>query len=222
MRLALVVPIKGGVSPKQRLEAAFDADERRRLALAMADDVLRAVGELKEYARFVVTSDDDVAAIADRFDLTVIADREQQGQSTAVRQGFVEAWALGYSAALTVPGDVPAVTAADLRGLATFRPEVEVLLVPDREGTGTNALRVIPPHAISLRFGEDSLSLHRAEAERAGRSLEELRNERVACDLDRPADVAAFLELAPPTATLRLLTALGARERVASLSRPRV
>jgi 2-phospho-L-lactate guanylyltransferase len=217
-----VVPIKGGVSPKQRLEAIFAAEERRRIALAMAEDVLCAVGELREYARFVVTSDDDVAGLADRFDLTLLADREQQGQSAAVRQGFVEAWALGYSAALTVPGDVPAVTPSDLRALATYRPEVEVLLVPDREATGTNALRAIPPHAITMRFGEDSLSLHRAEAERAGRSLEELTNERIACDLDRPADVAAFLELAPPTATLRLLHALGARERVASLSRPRV
>src|SRR5207253_8855324 len=149
-----------------------------------------------------------------------LLDRVGQGQSAAVRQGFAAAWELGFTAALTIPGDVPAVTPQELTDLCAYRPEIEVVLAPDRERLGTNGLRLVPPHAITLRFGEDSFSLHQAEARRANRSFEVRDVEGLRYDLDRPDDVASFMQLGRDTATLRLLQEFKAAERLLASTPP--
>ncbi len=216
MRLAVVVPVKSHARAKHRLEAVLNDDERARLASAMAHDVLRAVGRLHEYGRFAVSEDPAILELARQCGVEGLRDGLMQGQSAAVRQGFAAVWERGYSAALTIPGDVPAVTAEELRAVCEFRPELEVLIVPDRDRRGTNGLRLTPPHAIPLRFGEDSMSLHRSEAQRAGRSVAVLEVPGLACDLDRPEDLSAFLGLAPASATHHLLQELRIPDRVAS------
>ena len=150
----------------------------------------------------------------------MLEDRRLQGQSAAVQQGFAAAWDQGYTAAITLPGDVPGVSVEELRDLCSYRPELEVLLARDRERVGTNGLRLIPPHAITLRFGEDSYRLHRDEAVRANRSFETHDLEGLGCDLDRPEDVMAFQRLQRDCRTLRLLTALRVFDRVPAVVTP--
>lgn len=219
MRLAIVVPIKSFGAAKHRLNGLLDREERIRLAWAMAEDVLETVASLAGYGHFVVSDDPEALSLAARYRVAAIEDRAVQGQSAAVRQGFDAAWERGFSAAVTIPGDVPGVRVDDLEELCSFRPEVEVVLAPDRDGLGTNGLRLIPPHAITLRFGEDSLKLHQAEATRAGRSVAVLPLPSLAVDLDRPEDVAAFLRLAPPTRALRVLTELKVGDRLSTPQR---
>jgi 2-phospho-L-lactate guanylyltransferase len=212
--LAIVVPAKSPRRAKHRLSSVLSEDERFDLAQAMARDVFRIVSAVSEYPSFVVSDDPSVLDEAKRFGIEPIEDRFQQGQSAAVQQGFSLAWDRGFTVGLTIPGDVPGVSAAELRDLATYRPEIEVLLVTDRDRIGTNGLRLVPPHAIALRFGEDSFNLHRDEAARtrksfAVRDLAGLQN-----DLDRPEDIAAFLTLNRETETLTLLHQLKVADRL--------
>lgn len=213
MTLAIVVPVKSPRRAKHRLEAVLSEAERERLAGVMAREVFAAVSTLTTYGRFVISEDPDILEEGRRFGLEPLTDRVGQGQSAAVGQGFAAAWERGYTAALTIPGDVPAVTPEELAGLCIYRPEIEVLLAPDRERLGTNGLRLVPPHAITLRFGEDSFSLHQAEARRANRSFEVREVRGLRYDLDRPEDVVAFMQLPRDTATRRLLQELGVAER---------
>jgi 2-phospho-L-lactate guanylyltransferase len=71
-------------------------------------------------------------------------------------------------------------------------PERYVAIVPDRHGTGTNALALAPPDAIRPAFGEGSCARHLAAAREAGGpyAVEELSS--LALDLDTPADVVAL------------------------------
>jgi 2-phospho-L-lactate guanylyltransferase len=218
MRPALIIPIKSYRRAKQRLESLLTEEEREHLARTMADDVLRTVSRLSEYTRLVVSDDLEVLALARGFGLEAIEDQLSQGQSAAVRQGFESAAARGFSTAATIPGDVPGVSQEELREFCEFNPEVEVLLSPDWEAYGTNGLRLIPPDAIELRFGEDSLRLHRAEAAQHNRSFEVKRFDGLACDLDRPADISAFMKLGRKTATLELLQQVNVLERLAARS----
>ena len=219
--LAIVVPVKSPHRAKHRLEPVLSESERERLAGVMAADVFEQVAQLREYGRFVVSEDPEVLAQARSFGLESLLDRVGQGQSAAVNQGFAEAWERGFTTALTIPGDVPGVTVAELRDLCSYRPEIEVLLAPDRERAGTNGLRLTPPHAITLRFGEDSCNLHRAEAVRANRSFALKVVPGLEHDLDRPEDIASFMQLRRDTGTLRLLQELKVGERVFASTTPR-
>lgn len=220
MTLAIVVPVKSPRRAKHRLETVLSEPERERLAGVMAREVFAAVSGLTMYGRFVISDDPDILEVGRRFGLEPLLDRVGQGQSAAVRQGFAAAWEQGFTAALTIPGDVPAVTPQELTDLCTYRPEIEVVLAPDRERLGTNGLRLVPPHAITLRFGEDSFSLHQAEARRANRSFEVRDVEGLRYDLDRPDDVVAFMQLSRDTATRRLLQELGAADRFLASTPP--
>ena len=221
MKLAIVIPVKSPSRAKYRLEAVLSDAERSHLALTSARDVFAAVAKLSGYGRFVISDDPAILDEGRRFGLEPLTDRVNQGQTAAVQQGFAAAWERGYTAALTIPGDVPAVTAEELDELCRYRPEIEVLLTPDREHTGTNGLRLVPPHAITLRFGEDSFNLHLGEARRANRSVEVKEVEGLRYDLDRPEDIAAFMQLERQTATRELLTQLEVAERVLAATPPR-
>ncbi len=214
MSLAIVVPVKSPQRAKHRLSSLLSEDERFQLANAMARDVFAAVAMLEEYPRFVVSDETRILEEARRHGLEPIEDTIRQGQSSAVQQGFDLAWERGYTAGLTIPGDVPGVSVDELRRFATHRPEIEVLLVTDRDRVGTNGLRVVPPDGITLRFGEDSFNLHRGEAERANKSFAVLQLPGLECDLDQPADVAAFLRLNRDTESLRLLQELKVADRI--------
>jgi 2-phospho-L-lactate/phosphoenolpyruvate guanylyltransferase len=220
MTLAIVVPVKSPRRAKLRLEPMLGEPERERLARVMARDVFKAVSTLQAYGRFVISDDPEILEEGRRFGLEPLLDELGQGQSAAVRQGFTLAWERGFNAALTIPGDVPAVTGEELAELCRYRPEIEVLLAPDRERLGTNGLRLVPPHAIALRFGEDSFSLHQAEARRANRSIAIKEVEGLRYDLDRPEDVVAFVGVPRDTETLRLLHELGVAERVPATTPP--
>ena len=221
MTVAIVVPVKSPRKAKHRLSPLLSEIERFQLAGAMARDVFRTLAGLEEYPRLVVSDDADILAEAVQNRLETLQDRIGQGQSAAVQQGFAAIWGQGYTSGLTIPGDVPAVTANELREFAEYRPEIEVLLVSDRERVGTNGLRLVPPHAITLRFGEDSFNLHRAEASRVNRSFAVHDVVGLQCDLDQPADVAAFLRLERETETLNLLRQLKVPERVLAGSQRR-
>ena len=200
----------------------MSVEERAALAITMARDVMTVVAQFREHGRFVVSDDAEVLKLARELDLEPLEDHRLQGQSAAVQQGFSTAWDRGYTAALTIPGDVPGVSVDELRELCTYRPEVEVLLARDRERIGTNGLRLIPPHAIALRFGEDSFRLHRDEAIRSNRSFQTHDLPGLGCDLDRPEDMVAFQQLRRESGTLRFLTELKVFERVSAAVTPSV
>jgi 2-phospho-L-lactate guanylyltransferase len=83
---------------------------------------------------------------------------------------------------MVLPADLPAVAASAIDQLAEAAelaaraaPAAPVVaLVPDRHGTGTNALLVAPPNAIPFCFGEGSRAAHAAAAKAAGATYLEL------------------------------------------------
>ncbi len=68
-------------------------------------------------------------------------------------------------------------------------PGREVVIVPDRHGTGTNALLLTPPDAIEPAFGPGSFARHRELAGTAG--VAELPS--LTLDIDTPEDLATLL-----------------------------
>jgi len=81
----------------------------------------------------------------------------------------------GIERVLCVPGDCPTLDPAELNALlradSAGGGEREVVIVPDRHGTGTNGLLLAPPDAIAPSFGPGSCERHRALALAAGQRL---------------------------------------------------
>jgi 2-phospho-L-lactate guanylyltransferase len=67
-----------------------------------------------------------------------------------------------------------------------------VLIVPDRHGTGTNALLITPPGVFEPSFGEGSHDRHQELARAAGVVAETVAVPTLGLDLDTPEDMAAI------------------------------
>ena len=196
MRTAAILPVKSFTRAKQRLGESVAAAMRMELARAMVDDVLLALGETESIERIVVvTREPSVAAPARAQGAIVVEDAAEDGQSAAVTLGVSRALAEGIERVLCVPGDCPAIDPAELASLLRApSQEAEVVIVPDRHGTGTNGLLLTPPDAIAPSFGPDSCERHRALAGAAGVSCRLERPASLLLDIDTGADLAALRE----------------------------
>jgi 2-phospho-L-lactate guanylyltransferase len=182
MRTAAILPVKSFGRAKQRLGAAFP--DRPRLAAAMLGDVLDALRRVPGLDDLIVVSAEPVEGAH------LVHDPEEAGQSAAALRGIAAAVERGAERVLLVPGDCPALDPAELTRLLE-RPE-GVVIVPDRHGTGTNALLLAPPDAIEPAFGPGSFARHAARAAAAGATVKVCALTSLGLDVDTPDDLAAL------------------------------
>ena len=193
MKATAVLPVKRFAAAKQRLAPGMGATHRAELAAAMLEDVLEAIGAARSIERTIVVSSEPRAGqIASASGAEVIADPDEGGHSGAALAGIARAQQVGAGMVVLLPIDCPLLAPLELERLLTAMPERYVAIVPDRHGTGTNALALSPPDAIEPSFGEGSYARHVAAARAAGvpYNVEELPS--LALDLDTPADIVAL------------------------------
>lgn len=195
MRTLAILPVKRFGVAKQRLAERLSPEQREALAQAMVTDVLGALVISRRLDEvLVITNEPSVAAIAQPLGATIAADRRDAGQSAAAAIGVEYAKRNGFERVLMVPGDCPALDRDELDALLdehTNSPSV--VIVPDRHGTGTNALLLTPPDVIAPSFGPESFERHRELADAAGVTSAVARPATLLIDIDTPADLAALL-----------------------------
>jgi 2-phospho-L-lactate guanylyltransferase (CobY/MobA/RfbA family) len=69
-----------------------------------------------------------------------------------------------------------------------------LVIVPSRDGVGTNAIMRMPATLFPSHFGNGSFAKHLAEAEKAGARIIVRRNARLEMDVDDESDLRALLE----------------------------
>ena len=196
MKTIAILPVKSLGLAKQRLGGALRPDQRRLLAEAMVGDVLAALDASTALTcTLVVTREATVADLAGAAGAEVVPDPADAGQSAAALVGIARAIELGAARVLLVPGDCPALDPAEVDSLlaaATPGPGPSVTVVPDRHGTGTNALLIAPPGAMEPSFGPNSFERHRQSAERAGVLLQVALPPSLLLDIDTAEDLEAL------------------------------
>jgi len=187
-----ILPIKAFDGAKQRLRDGLDPAPRRALVEAMFSDVLVALRRCTLVDRLlVVSSDHGAQRIAGGYGAMVLED-DQQGHNQAAALGLAHALELGVERALLVPGDCPLLNPIELDELIR-RPAASrsALIVPDRHGTGTNALLLCPVDSMMPSFGPGSCERHESLASAAGLEVQTVEVPSLALDVDTPADLAA-------------------------------
>ena len=192
---ALLLPVKDLRNAKQRLAEVLAPEERLALAQAMLADTIRAVSAIQRAGKiFVVTNYEPMMAVAEQYGWELLREEQQISESASVDFASRFCDEQGITALLRLPLDLPLVQSADIDDLlAVACAAPATVMVPSRDGTGTNAILRTPPALFPSHFGPNSFAKHRHESEQAGARIIVHRNERLEMDVDDESDLRALL-----------------------------
>jgi 2-phospho-L-lactate guanylyltransferase len=186
-----ILPVKRFERAKQRLGGTLSDGSRWALAEAMVTDVLVALRRSKAVDHvLVVTCEPRAESLALGWGADVIADPQERSHSNAATLGIRAAVERGATRVLLVPGDCPSLDPHEVDELLSDGPGVKV--VPDRHGTGTNALVLDPPEAIAPGFGPGSCERHVDRAREEGVHWEIHHTPSLTLDVDTREDLEAL------------------------------
>jgi 2-phospho-L-lactate/phosphoenolpyruvate guanylyltransferase len=190
MKTVAVLPMKSFGAAKQRLTETLAPGPRRALAEAMFSDVLVALRRATSVDQvLVVTSDHAAEQIGAGYGALTLEEPEN-GHNDAAARGARRALEDGAERVLMVPGDCPLLDPIELGELLVRRVATpSVLIVPDRHGTGTNALLLTPPDCLMPSFGPGSCQRHLEAARAAGVAGEVVGVPSLALDVDTGDDL---------------------------------
>jgi 2-phospho-L-lactate guanylyltransferase len=216
-----IVPVKGLSTANARLNGLLGEEERTRLAEALFLDLIvklprsRCIDDL-----LIVTSDASVARQAGWFGHNVLLQEADEGHAEAAAAGARAAMADGAQRVAMLPVDCPLLDTDELDA-HLGRSHRTALIVPDRHGTGTNALMLNPPDLFLPAFGPDSCARHVSRARATGQSFALEEVESLSLDLDTPEDFTLLrdrllLDPHPAPRTAKVLWQLGDRAQPAA------
>jgi len=191
MSTIAILPMKQFDRAKSRQAETVAFGHRRAIAEAMFTDVLVAARRSTGIdAVIVVTSDRSAARIAGGYGASVIEDTASS-HSEAAMLGITRAVAQGATRVLLIPGDCPLLSPTEIDALLALPAKTPTaMIIPDRHGTGTNALLLAPPDALTPSFGEDSCQRHFELAQAQGSTPEIVEVPSLSLDIDTGEDYA--------------------------------
>jgi 2-phospho-L-lactate guanylyltransferase len=193
---ALLLPVKDLNNAKKRLIGVLTPEERLGLAGAMLADTIRAVRGVELADKiFIVTNYEPATRVAQENGWEILREEQQISESDSVNAASRICEDRGVTALLRVPLDVPLVQASDIDELLAVQCEAPALvIVPSRDGLGTNAILRMPPALFPSHFGNGSYAKHVDEAKRVGARVILRRNTRLEMDVDDEADLRELLK----------------------------
>jgi 2-phospho-L-lactate guanylyltransferase len=201
----ILVPVKNSSSAKQRLAAVLNQAARTELAQAMLHDVLTTLHRLKNCPPVAVVSGDSYALeLATQFGFEVIPDPSNPGETGAIERATAVCVERGAESTLVLPADIPLIQTWELEEIWKHAPAAGSVLVPARDGRGTNAAFRRPANLFPLCFGNDSFKPHHATAQSTGKPCIVLNLPGIAVDVDNPADLQQLISSSGETRAQQL------------------
>jgi len=201
----ILVPVKNLSCAKQRLAAVLDQPARTALAKAMLHDVLATLAEWPRHPRVaIVTGDPFASELAERYSFEVIPDPANPGETGAIEMATRLCEKRGVESTLVIPADIPLIQYWELDEIMAHAPQEGTVLVPARDGRGTNAAFRRPANLFPLRFGNDSFRPHLAAAQATQKACVVLELPGIAADIDNPADLQQLINAPVETRAQRL------------------
>jgi 2-phospho-L-lactate guanylyltransferase len=186
--LAVVVPVRAFDLGKSRLAELFTPAERRTLARAMAEVVVRPRGDARW---FVVCDDDGIVDWANSRGATPVRVMAS-GLNSSLTEAAPTIAATRTSHVVICHADLPlAGELVDIVTAAIHDAPDSILVAPDRHRDGSNV--VVIPHRLfsrwEFRYGTGSFHAHGALAAELGASTVVIDDPRLATDVDTMEDL---------------------------------
>ena len=191
-----IVPLKSPELAKSRLADVLNPLARRDLFFAVARHVITTLLHTPSITHVaVVTASDAADSFARECGATVIRQDGDRGTAAAFVAAVDYLRPLRLPRLLMIAGDLPLLSVAAVEELiAAGTTSPSVVIAPDRQRTGSNALLCSPPEIIAPCFGIDSFCRHREAAIACSAMLEIVDSPALALDVD-VADDLDYLQL---------------------------
>jgi 2-phospho-L-lactate/phosphoenolpyruvate guanylyltransferase len=202
MNIWAIVPIKPFNKAKSRLAKALHPEQREHIAESMFRRTVNVLTSVKDIRGVLVISrDTKVLAIARDLGAHTVQESGEPELNAALLRASQVAGMQHANGVLILPADLPLVTTDDIQQLLFLgRYHHSVVLAPDRNGDGTNAMLVVPPGLIPFSYGAGSYERHMALANAANATVQIYRSETLSLDIDTPEDLAMYYDVAGATA----------------------
>jgi len=182
-----VVPVKAGPERKSRLAPALDAHQR----LALSDRLYHHVVECIRVSMLV----EDLVVVSPALAEVDAGVRLWRQRDPSLNAELDHVRHVARGPLMVVNADLPLLERADLDALARAAEVSGCAIAPDRHGTGTNAVALLPGVSFAFAFGPGSLARHVAAA---GANARLVQRPGLAFDVDTLADIEAVVALGRP------------------------
>jgi 2-phospho-L-lactate guanylyltransferase len=189
MNLLAVLPVKNLDESKSRLSTVLTREERMRFALELLRRTIRML-KLSEYVKdIVLISRDRRIRSVSKAESVLFLKEKERGLNQALERA--SHWSLhhGYSANLILPLDLPLLAKEDIDSIVAIgtKGEKMVVIAPDHDRRGTNALLVKPPTVLQYQFGGQSFIRHLEQARVGHIPFQIYISHRIEFDIDNPS-----------------------------------
>jgi 2-phospho-L-lactate guanylyltransferase len=181
----VLIAVKERLHCKTRLAEVLAPPARVQLVRSMLAAVLSAASGARTVRHIIVVSPERDSVPAE---IPVLAD-SGECLNSALTQAHRVLREFGCREVVTLPADLPTLTAADIDALVLAGRRGGFAIAPDAAGVGTNALCLGSTPAFRFQFGLGSQQLHLEEAQRSGLSPQVVRLPGLEFDVDLPADL---------------------------------
>lgn len=186
-----VIPAKPLAEAKSRF--GLDREQRQAIAQDFLLRVLQVVrGAIPARNAIVVSRDEDILAIARALGLRALREKAGGDLNDALGAAAVYAQARGAVGVLSVFSDLPYLLAEDLEAMIAAFDGDNLVIAPDEDGAGSNAL-LMRPRAVPYRHGHGSFWRHIEAAQDKQLAFAVVARAGLMRDVDTPEQLSAFV-----------------------------
>jgi 2-phospho-L-lactate/phosphoenolpyruvate guanylyltransferase len=195
-RTIVIIPVKDLSHTKSRLSRVLTLDQRQALTfciLSRTIQIAKCAGHIDSV--LIITPDEDVLAF-----VKTLGVQGMKEKTKGLNQALLGAtyWAIDhdFETVLVLPADIPFVSRKDIESIMMMarREERMVVIAPDTDKIGTNALLVKPPGILKYSFGVNSFQRHRQQALAQNLKVKVYSSVTVAFDLDTAEEYRLLVE----------------------------
>jgi 2-phospho-L-lactate guanylyltransferase len=198
MTVWAIIPVKPLNRAKSRLADTLTPDQRQHLAEIMFRHVLSVVRDAPQViGTLVISRDGKVLSIAREYNARTVQESGAPELNSALTRATQVVASWGCKAVLVLPADLPLISREDVVNIVEMgQNEPSIVLATDQHQDGTNALFMRPAGLISYTFGPSSYHRHTELARAQGIEPGIYHSDRLSLDIDLPADLSKYHNLA--------------------------